>query len=67
MRSNIQADNLSRRHLKLLIDTSLQVLVEQSLKLFILLVKQTGLFNEILAINQELVVFLQGIVKSFPN
>ena len=49
--SDIEADDLSGWHLQLLIDTSLQVLVQKSLKLLILLVEQASLLDQVLSVD----------------
>ena len=53
--------------MELLVDSSLQVLIKQRLQLFILLVEQTSLFNQVLPINEHLVVFGQSLIKCFPD
>jgi hypothetical protein len=58
--SDVQADNLRGRYLQLLVDTSLQVLVQQSFQFFVLLVKQSGLLDEVLPLHKLLVVFAEG-------
>lgn len=65
--SDIEADDLSGWHLQLLIDASLQVLVQKSLKLFILLVKQASLLDQVLSVDQKLIVIAQRVVKCFPD
>ena len=53
--------------MKLLIDASLQVLVEQSLEFFVLLVKKTGLLDQVLTVDQELVVLDERPVQGLPD
>ena len=53
--------------MKLLIDASLQVLVEQSLEFLILLVKKTGLLDQVLTVDQELVVLDERPVQGLPD
>ena len=53
--------------MKLLIDSSLQVLVEQSLEFLVLLVKKTGLLDQVLTVDQELVVFDERPVQGLPD
>ena len=53
--------------MKLLIDASLQVLVEQSLEFLVLLVKKTGLLDQVLTVDQELVVFDERPVQGLPD
>ena len=50
-----------------MIDSSLQVLVEQSFQLFILLIQQTSLFDQVLSVNEKCVVLSQSFVKSSPD
>jgi len=65
--SNIESNDLSGRHLQFLVNASLQVLVEKSLKLFILLIQQTRLLNQILTIDEQLVVLAEGFVEGLPD
>lgn len=65
--SDVQADHLRGRHLQLLVNTGLQVLIQQRLKFFVLLVEQASLLNEVLPLNKLLVVLAQGRVQSFPH
>lgn len=65
--SDIEANDLSWWHLKLLINTSLQVLVQQSLQLLVLLVQQASLLNQVLSVDKKLIVLAQRVVKCFPN
>lgn len=53
--------------MKLLIDSSLQVLVEQSLEFLVLLVKKTGLLDQVLTVDQELVVLDERPVQGLPD
>ena len=53
--------------MKLLIDASLQVLVEQGLEFFVLLVKKTGLLDQVLTVDQELVVLDERPVQGLPD
>jgi len=53
--------------LKLLVDASLEVLVQQCFEFFILLVQKTSLFNEILTVDEELVVFSEGVIERSPD
>lgn len=53
--------------MKLLIDASLQVLVEQSLEFLVLLVKKTGLLDQVLTVDQELVVLDERPVQGLPD
>ena len=53
--------------MKLLIDASLQVLVEQSLEFFVLLVKKTSLLDQVLTVDQELVVLNERPVQGLPD
>ena len=50
-----------------MVNTSLQVLIEKCLELFVLLVKETGLLNQVLAIDQKLIVFSEGLIEGSPN
>jgi len=54
-------------HLQIVVNASLKVLVQQGLELLVLLVQETGLFNQILSIDEKGVVLGQGFVKSAPN
>ena len=65
--SDIEADDLGGWHLQLLIDTSLQVLVQKSLKLLILLVEQASLLDQVLSVDQKLIVVAQRVVKGLPD
>lgn len=65
--SVVKSDYLGWWNLELLIDTSLQVLVEQSLKLFVLLVKQSSLFDQVLSVHKHLIVLCQRLVESTPD
>lgn len=65
--SNVQSDDLGRRHLQFLVDTGLQVLVEQRLELFVLLIQKTGLLDEVLSIDEKLIVLAQGFVEGLPD
>ena len=65
--SDIKTDDLSWWNLQLLIDSSLQVLIEQRFKLFVLLVQQTGLLDEVLAIDQHLIVLCERRIEGIPN
>ena len=65
--SDIEADDLSGWHLQLLIDASLQVLVQKSLKLLILLVEQASLLDQVLSVDQKLIVVAQRVVKGLPD
>jgi hypothetical protein len=38
--------------MQFVIDSSLQVLIEQSLEFFVLLVEEPGFFDEVLSVNQ---------------
>ena len=67
VQSDIEADDLSGWHLQFLIDASLQVLVQKSLKLFILLVKQACLLDQVLSVDQKLIVIAQRFVECFPD
>ena len=58
-RSDVEANDLSWRHLELLVHSSLQVLVQQGLQLLVLLVQQASLFNQVLSVDQELIVITQ--------
>lgn len=58
---------MGRRHLELLVDTSLQVLVEQRLELFVLLVEKTGLLDQVLSVHQHLIVLGKRLVKCSPD
>ena len=65
--SDVEANDLSGGHLQLLIHTSLQVLIQQGLQLLVLLVQETGLLDEVLALNKHLVVLAQGLVEVAPH
>jgi len=52
--------------MQFVINTSLQILIEQGLEFFILLVEESGFFDEVLSVNQKSVVFGEGFVKSLP-
>ena len=54
--SYIKTNNLSRRYVKLMINTCLQVLIKQCLKLFVLLIQQASLLDQVLSVNQESVI-----------
>jgi hypothetical protein len=43
--SDVKTDDLSRWHMELVIYTSLEILIQQGLKLLILLVQETSLLN----------------------
>ena len=58
---------MSRRNLELLIDSSLQVLIQQRLELLVLLIEKTCLLNKVLSIHQHLVVPGQGLVQCSPH
>jgi hypothetical protein len=60
--SVVKSDHLSRWNLQFLINTSLQVLVQEGFKLFVLLVEKTSLFDQVLTVNKHLVVFQQRLV-----
>lgn len=65
--SDVQSNDLGRWNLQLLVDTSLQVLIEERLELFVLLIEETGLFNQVLSVDKQLVVLAQCLVKGFPH
>jgi len=50
-----------------MIDSSLQVLIEQSFQLFVLLIQQTSLFDQVLSVNKKCVILRQSFVKSSPH
>ena len=66
-RSDVQSDDLSGWNLQLLVDTSLQVLVEKRLQLFVLLVEEASLLDQVLSVDEELVVLAQGLVEGLPH
>ena len=53
--------------MQLLVNTGLQVLVEQSFELLVLLIQQTCLFDEVLSVDKELVVFAEGLIERLPH
>lgn len=65
--SNIQSDNLSRGYMQFMVDSSLKVLVEECLQLFVLLVQQSCFLNEVLPLNQESVVLGKCFVQGSPH
>ena len=65
--SDIETDDLSGWYLQLLVNTGLQVLVEQSFELLVLLIQQTCLFDEVLSVDKELVVFAEGLIERLPH
>lgn len=66
-RSDVQSDDLGGWDLQLLVDASLQVLVEKRLQLFVLLIEEAGLLDQVLSVDQELVVLAQGLVEGLPH
>ena len=66
-RSDVQTNDLSGGHLQFLVDTSLKILVEKSLKFLVLLVKKTSLFNKVLSVNEHSVVFAESFIKGPPH
>ena len=50
-----------------MVDSSLQVLVKKCFQLFVLLIKQPSLFDQVLSVNKEGVVFSQSFVKCSPD
>ena len=54
--SYVESDDLCWRHVKLVVNTSLEILVEQRLQLFVLLVEQACFLNEVLALHEQAVV-----------
>lgn len=65
--SDVEANNLGRRHLKFLIDAGLQVLIQQSLQFFVLLVEQARLFDQVLTFHKHLVVLAESLVERAPH
>ena len=65
--SNVESNDLSGGHLQFLVDARLQVLIQQCLQFFVLLVKQTSLFDQVLTVHQKLVVLHKGLVEGFPD
>ena len=65
--SNVEADNLSWWDLELLVDAGLEVLVQQCLQLFVLLVEKSGLLDQVLSVDKHLVVFGESRVESSPD
>ena len=65
--SDVQSNDLGRRNLQLLVDTSLQVLIEKRLELFVLLIEETGLFDQVLSVDEQLVVLAQRLVEGLPH
>ena len=61
-RSDIETNHLSGWDLEFLVHTSLQVLIEERLQFFVLLIQQAGLLNKILALNEHLVVLAECLV-----
>jgi hypothetical protein len=49
--SNVKTDDLGRWHMELVIYTSLEILIQQGLKLLVLLVQEASLLNKVLSIN----------------
>jgi hypothetical protein len=58
---------LCRRHLQLLIYASLQVLIQKRLQLLVLLVQESGLLDQVLALSQHLVVAQETLVQRPPD
>ena len=50
-----------------MVNTGLQVLIEKRLELFVLLVQQTSLLDEVLAIDKKLIVLCEGLIEGSPN
>ena len=50
-----------------MVNTGLQVLIEKRLELFVLLVKKTSLFNQVLTIDQKLIVLGEGLIEGSPH
>ena len=50
-----------------MVNTGLQVLIEKRFELFVLLVKESSLLNEVLAIDQKLIVLREGLIECSPN
>ena len=65
--SLVQTDDLGGWDLEFLVDTSLQVLIEQCLKLFVLLVKKSSFFDQVLSVYQHLIVLSQCLVQCSPH
>ena len=65
--SLVQTDDLGGWDLEFLVDTSLQVLIEQCLKLFVLLVKKSSFFDQVLSVYQHLIVLSQCLVQRPPH
>lgn len=65
--SNVESNDLSGRNLQLLVNASLQVLIQQCFQLFVLLIEQASLFDQVLTVHQKLVVLDQSLVESLPH
>ena len=65
--SLVETNDLCRWDLEFLVDASLQILIEQGLKLFVLLVKKSRLLNQVLSVDKHLVVLSQSFVECFPH
>lgn len=65
--SNIETDDLGRGHLKFLIYASLQVLIQQRLQFFVLLVEQARLLDQVLTLDKHLVVLTESLVERAPH
>lgn len=65
--SDVKADDLGWWHLQLLVDSSLQILIQKGLELLVLLVQETGLFDQVLSLHEHLVVLAEGLVEGLPH
>jgi len=50
-----------------MIDSGLQVLVQERLEFFILLVEESSIFNQVLSVDEQLVIFREGLVQGSPQ
>ena len=66
-RSDVQSNDLSRGYLKFLVDAGLEVLVEEGLELFVLLVEHAGVFDQVLPGHEHCVVLCECGVERLPH
>jgi len=52
---------------QLVIDTGLQVLIEESLQFLVLLIEQSGLLDQVLPVDEQCVVLGECLVESLPS
>lgn len=53
--------------MQFVVDSSLEVLVKQCFEFFILLVEETGFFNQVLSLNEQAVVLGEGFIEGSPD